>query len=115
MSGEVMSGKEFPNNFDAIQEAPDEIFEPCSVEDFFDWRVGGWDIPSSVMCIMRAEHTKTGRITEHVYSKPGHARNRLLKYMEEGNYEVTIANHESIHLVKNNDKELPIDADGNDD
>ena len=109
MSGEVMSGKEFPNNFEAIQEAPDEIFEQCSVEDFFDWRVGGWDIPSSVMCIMRAEHKDTGRITEHVYSTAGHARNRLLKYMKTGEYQVTIANHDSIHLIKANDEFPPID------
>jgi hypothetical protein len=102
MSGEMMSGKEFPNNFEAIQEAPDEIFEPCSVEDFFDWRVGGWDIPSSVMCIMRAEHKDTGKITEHTYSKAGAARNRLLKNMKTGDYEVTIANHDSIQLIKSN-------------
>ena len=99
-----MNGKkDLPNNFEAIQSAPDEIFEPCSVEDFMDWRLTQWEIPSSVMCIMRAEHKDTGKIKEHVYSKPGAARNRLVKYMETGDYEVTIANHDSIHLVKTND------------
>ena len=110
-----MTGKEFPNNFDAIQGAPDEIFEPCSYEEFIDWRLCAWEIPSSVMCIMRAEHKNTGKITEHVYSKPGAARTRLLKYMQEGEYEVTIANHDSIHLVKNNDKTTAIFDDGDDD
>ena len=97
-----MSGREFPNNFDAIKDAPDEIFEPCSYEDFIDWRLTAWEIPSSVMCIMRAEHKDTGKITEHIYSKAGAARNRLLKYMTTGDYEVTIANHDSIQLIKTN-------------
>ena len=97
-----MSGREFPNNFDAIMGAPDEIFEPCSYEDFIDWRLTAWEIPSSVMCIMRAEHKDTGKITEHIYSKAGAARNRLLKYMTTGDYEVTIANHDSIQLIKTN-------------
>jgi hypothetical protein len=51
---------------------------------------------------MRAEHKDTGKITEHIYSKAGAARNRLLKYMKTGDYEVTIANHDSIQLIKTN-------------
>ena len=95
-----MSGKYYPNNFDAIQGAPDEVFEPCSWEEFYEWRMCAWEIPTSVVCIMRAEHKDTGEITEHVYQKPKAAQNRLIKYMQDGDHEVTVCNAESIHLVK---------------
>ena len=95
-----MSGKYYPNNFDAIKDAPDEVFEPCTWEEFFEWRMCAWEIPTSVACIMRAEHKDTGEITEHVYQKPKSAQNRLIKYMQDGEHEVTICNADSIHLVK---------------
>ena len=95
-----MSGKYYPNNVDAIQGVPDEVFEPCSWEEFYEWRMCAWEIPTSVVCIMRAEHKDTGEITEHVYQKPKAAQNRLIKYMQDGDHEVTVCNAESIHLVK---------------
>ena len=98
-----MSGKYYPNNYDAIKEAPSEYFEPCSVEDFFEWKVNGWMMPSSISCILRAENINTGKIKEHVYKSPQRAVNRLASYMETGDYEVTICNHDSISIIVNND------------
>tara|TARA_R100001463_G_C3456199_1_gene214288 strand:- start:182 stop:490 length:309 start_codon:yes stop_codon:yes gene_type:complete len=98
-----MSGKYYPNNYDAIQEAPSEYFEECTVEDFFEWKVNGWMMPSSISCILRAQHINTGKVKEHVYKSPQRAVNRLVSYMESGQYEVTVCNHESISLVVNND------------
>jgi len=95
-----MSGKYYPNNADAIANAPDEVFESCTWEEFYDWRLCAWEIPASVSCIIRAEHKDTGKVTEHIYQKPAAAQKRLIKYMQEGMYEVTVANHDSIHLVK---------------
>jgi len=94
-----MNGKYYPNNFDAIAEAPDELFEPCTYEEFFDWRLTAWEIPSSVTCIIRAEHIETGKIKEHVYMKATAAKKRLIKYVEDGNYRVTVADHDFISLV----------------
>ena len=98
-----MSGKYYPNNYDAIKEAPSEYFEECTVEDFFEWKVNGWMMPSSISCILRAQHINTGKIKEHVYKSPQRAVNRLVSYMESGQYEVTVCNHDSISLVVNND------------
>jgi len=94
-----MSGKYYPNNFDAIADAPDELFEPCTFEEFMDWRLSMWQIPSSISCIIRAECMETGKIKEHVYMKPHAAKKRLIKYMAEGNYKVTVADHDHISLV----------------
>ena len=95
-----MSGKYYPHNIEAIQDAPDEYFESCTWEEFHDWRVCAWEIPTSVVCIMRAEHKDTGKVTEHVYQKPKSAQKRLMQYMADGEHEVTICNSDSIHLVK---------------
>ena len=43
-----MSGKYYPNNYDAIKEAPSEYFESCTVEDFWEWKLNGWMMPSSI-------------------------------------------------------------------
>jgi len=98
-----MSGKYYPHNWDAISDAPSEYFEACTVEDFFEWKVNGWMMPSSISCILRAQHINTGKIKEHVYKSPQRAVNRLVSYMESGQYEVTVCNHDSISLVVNND------------
>ena len=97
-----MSGKYYPNNFDVIAEAPDEFFEPCTYEEFVDWRLTAWEIPGSVSCIIRATHKDTGKVTEHTYQQPKAARRRLMKYMEGGDHEVIVCNSEAIHLVKLN-------------
>jgi len=98
-----MNGKYYPNNWEAIKAAPEEYFEPCTVDDFFTWKLEGWMMPSSVSCILRAENLRTGKIKEHVYKSPKSAVNRLCSYMETGDYEVTICNHDSISIVVNND------------
>ena len=51
-----MSGKYFPNNWEAIKDAPEEYFEPCTWEDFEEWKLSGWDLPSSV-CLASSERT----------------------------------------------------------
>lgn len=99
-----MSGKYYPNNVDAIREAPDDFFQDCTWEEFYDWRMCNWDLPASVSCIIRAEHKNTGKVTEHVYQQAKAAQKKLLKYMSDGMYEVTIANHDTIHLIKVNDE-----------
>jgi len=98
-----MSGKYYPNNYDAISEAPAEYFESCTYEDFFEWKLHGWMLPSSISCILRAENKHTGQIKEHVYKSPKRAVNRLASYMESGDYEVTVCNPDSISIVVTND------------
>tara|TARA_Y100000361_G_C10975274_1_gene246125 strand:+ start:284 stop:607 length:324 start_codon:yes stop_codon:yes gene_type:complete len=97
-----MSGKYYPNNCDIIAKAPDEYFEPCTWEEFYEWRMCNWEIPSSVQCIVRAQHKDTGKVTEHVYQKPKAAHKRIMKYMQDGMYEVVVANQDAIHLIKRN-------------
>ena len=102
-----MSGKYYPNNWKAIKDAPDELFDTCSYDDFETWKLQGWEIPSSVSCIIRAEDHRTGKVKEYTYKTSKGARDRLMKIMDAGHHTVTIVDHSAIHLLK----EEPINDD----
>ena len=71
--------KYFPNNWKAYKESPDEFFIPLTYKDFFNWKVMGWVLPSSVACVIREE--KDGKISEKIYSQSQSANNYLTKQM----------------------------------
>jgi hypothetical protein len=53
--------KYFPNNWDAYNEVDPEMFEDLPFDQFMDWKVGGWELPSSVSCIIREKNLRTGK------------------------------------------------------
>ena len=59
--------KYFPNNWKAYKDSPDEFFIPLTYKDFFNWKVMGWALPSSVACVIREE--TDGLISEKIYSQ----------------------------------------------
>ena len=69
----------FPNNWKAYKESPDEFFIPLTYKDFYNWKVMGWVLPSSVACVIREE--KDGKIYEKIYSQSQSANNYLTKQM----------------------------------
>jgi hypothetical protein len=69
--------KYFPNNWKAYKESPDNFFIPLTYKDFFNWKVMGWVLPSSIACVIREE--TDGHISEKIYSQPHAAK----KYLEE--------------------------------
>ena len=71
----------FPNNWRAYKESPDEFFIPITYKDFFNWKVMGWVLPSSVACVIREE--KDGKISEKIYSQSQSADNYLTKQMSD--------------------------------
>ena len=92
-----MSGKAYyPNNWEAYKDTPDEMFEPHTFEELMSWKVAGWELPSSVCCIIRAENK--GKIKEYVYQKQSAAENKVKSLMAEG-AEFTVCTDEAIHFV----------------
>ena len=73
--------KYFPNNWKAYKDSPDEFFIPLTYKDFFNWKVVGWVLPSSVACVIREE--KDGKISEKIYSQSQSADNYLTKEMSD--------------------------------
>ena len=77
-----MSGKYFPNNWEAWMDMPSEYLVTPTWEEFEDWKLRGCEIPSSVCCIIRAKNTK-GKIKEYVYQKAHAAENRIQQLINE--------------------------------
>ena len=58
--------KDFPNNFEAYRAAPSKFFESIPFDEFMDWKMMGWEIPSSVAAIVREQDLKTGEVKEYI-------------------------------------------------
>ena len=76
-----MSGKYYPNNWEAWNDMPEDYLATPTWEEFEDWKLRGWELPSSVCCIIRVE-TDRGKIKEYVYQKPTAAENRIRQLIE---------------------------------
>ena len=94
-----MAKKYFPNNWEAIASAPAEFFKDIEYDEFMDWRVLNWDMPDSVVCMIRAENVDTGHIKEYVYQREADARKRLLKLKNENNITITVATQDEVILM----------------
>ena len=100
----------FPNNWYKIKDAPDDAFYdpdlgPLSFEEFMEWKVAGWELPSSVCCIIRVTNNKTKKVKELVYSSPYAALRKIDKLMTSDKHEFTVVDEESIrHLTAKQDK-----------
>ena len=93
----VMSGKYYPNNWEAWQEMPEEYLHTPTWEEFEDWKLRGWEIPSSVCCIIRAT-TNKGKVKEYVYQQQHAAENRIRSLMSDG-VEFTVVTEDQIRHV----------------
>ena len=99
--------KYFPNNWKAYKSSPDEFFIPLTYNDFFNWKVMGWALPSSIDCIIREE--TNGKITEKVYSQSKAARKYLETAMQTKDPKTvyTIVNQDAVQVlypIKQHDK-----------
>ena len=86
----------YPNNWQAIKDAPDSIFVPLEFEDFMDWKMCGWELPSSVEAIIRQKNLKTGKIKEYTYNTKAGAKKRAARIMKEGNSEYMVCTHDDL-------------------
>ena len=92
--------KYFPNNWSEYSNAPDEMFLDHSFQDLLDWKVHGWEIPSSVSTMIRETHLETKKTKEHIYCKPGNAKRKILQLIDKGEpLEITICNADEIHRL----------------
>jgi len=109
--------KYFPNNWKAYKESPDEFFLPISFKDFFNWKVMGWALPSSIACVIREEN-EYGDISEKVYSQSAAAQKYLDSKTADKNMKTifTIVDGNSVQVLRPHRKgdkyrQLPDDPD----
>ena len=92
-----MKKKTYANNWQAFKDAPSNMFEPCEYEDFMDWKIHGWELPSSHAAIIRVT-TKTGKVKEYVYQQPRAAEKKIQQLMSQ-ELTFTVCDHEQIHQL----------------
>ena len=88
----------YPNNWQQYKDSPDDMFINHTYEEFMDWKIEGWYLPSSVSCIIRVEECG-GTINEYVYQTQGHAK-RKIKQLVEDRRDFVICDNESIHNME---------------
>ena len=108
--------KYFPNNWKAYKDSPDEFFIPLTYKDFFNWKVMGWVLPSSIACVIREEN-EYGDISEKVYSQSAAAQKYLDAKTTDKNMKTifTIVDGNSVQVLRPNQKgdkyrQLPDDS-----
>ena len=102
MSKKKKKRKYFPNNYDAVAQTPSEYFSDYlpTFEEFMDWKIGGYELPSSINCIIRETRCDTGEVTEYVYNTAGHAKRKATQIMNEGVSEFVVATAEQLHYLR---------------
>ena len=83
------------NNWQLYKDSDDSMFIPHEFDEFIDWKLGGWELPSSVCCIIREENPETGRIKEYVYTRTHAAKNKVSKLMK-NKRNIVVCNNEAI-------------------
>ena len=95
----------FHNNVKAIQDVPAECFDSIPFDEFMDWKIGGWELPSTCNYIIRERNLNTGKVKEYVFQYPGAAQNKLRQRMELGACEFVVADHDAVHILTPNMEE----------
>ena len=93
----MSKNKYLHNNWAKIKDVPDEYFEELPFEQFYDWRVVAWELPSSIDCVIREENIETGKITEYAYSKQSAAKKRVAKIMAKAESTFLLVTQDSFH------------------
>ena len=91
--------KYFPNNWKKLKDVPASFFEPIAYDEFMDWKIGGYEIPSSVKCIIRETNLSTGKVKEYTYSRYGDAQNKIDDIISKGESEFVVCDEDEIHYL----------------
>ena len=70
-------------------------------EEFADWKIHGYVLPSSVFGLIRSEDTDTGKVEEYVYQTKHHAKQRLSKEIKK-NRKVILATMDGVYHLQPN-------------
>lgn len=100
-----MSGKRqyYPNNWQEYKDADESDFIPHTFEEVMSWKVGGWELPSSVCCIIRSTDLNTKKVKEYVYQRPSAAQAKVNQLINTPDIEFVVADSDSIHYLTPHD------------
>jgi HD-like signal output (HDOD) protein len=87
----------YPNNWQEYKDADDDNFIPHTFEEIMSWKVQGWELPSSVCCVIRITNINTKKVKEVVYQQRSAAQRKVEELISTPDIEFTVCDHESIH------------------
>ena len=103
-----MKRKYYPNNWKDIQKCPDNYFPSLEYWELVDWKIHGYELPSSYYGIIRVYDLETGKVSEHSYKSEYHALNKL-KSARSHKTKAVLATMEGVWNLKQIPLNPPID------
>ena len=88
-----------PNNWKELSRVPASFFESITFDEFMDWKVAGWALPSSVSCILRVTDVNTKKVKEYTYQRRHAAEKKVKQLMEYSDKEFIICDSDNIHVL----------------
>ena len=88
--------KYYPNKWKQVKAAPASCFESIDFDLFMDWKMGGYELPEGVVCLLRERNLKTNKISEYTYQQMSAAKRRTNKILAHGDSELTICTHSQV-------------------
>jgi hypothetical protein len=96
----LMSKKKyFENNWQLYKDTPADHYQSHTFEEIMSWKVAGWELPSSVYCVIRVTNTDTKKVREHVYQRRDAAQKKVQQLVHQPDIEFVVCDHESIHFL----------------
>lgn len=92
--------KYFDNNWQEFYEAPADMFQEHTYEEFMEWRGESWQLPSSVCCIIRVQDLDTLKVKEFVYRRQSAAEKKVQQLLNNENIEFTVCRATVMHLIQ---------------
>jgi len=88
--------KYYPNKWKQVKAIPSENFESIEFMDLMDWKLGGYELPEGVVCVLRERNLKTNKVSEYTYMQMSAAKRRTKKILAHGDSELTICTHSQV-------------------
>ena len=89
-----MSNKRyFPHKWELIKSCPAVAFPSIEFDHFMEWKVGGWELPDEISCMIRTDDVKTGKVKEFTYKSTRTAQPQVDELFSIGGHDITIRTH----------------------
>ena len=88
--------KYYPNKWKQVNAIPSEQFESIDFFDLMDWKMGGYELPEGVVCLLRERNLRTNKVTEYTYMQMSAAKRRTNTILDQGDSELTICTHSQV-------------------
>ena len=90
----------YPNKWNQVNAVPSEHFESIDFDMLMDWKIGGYELPEGVVCLLRERNLKTNKVSEYTYMQMSAAKRRTDKIIKQGDSELTICTHSQVAHIE---------------